>query len=416
MFETFNAAQYRALDDAAFEQRKSQVIELMSAETLPEGITDEMLYAEADLIEADTERRNKAVALRNAKVEKVIETAPVVETTKVEKRESGFKAVSEARYTDTAEYRKALAKSIATRTPMDAGILAKARQERAAGDPIAVNFADGFTNMTDPTFTTTVSTAAPIPLTLSEEIVRVRKEFGLIHPLVSETHYQGGYAIPISDLSVDYHWINDKQVSPLAPAMAEGYGRAMDAAILGGNGTTQPLGIINDPRVIDQTPSAGTGKAVVVEAGADDLADWTWWVKLLYKPEFNRLYRGDGTFLIGDSTFGTYIETLKDDVNRPLAKFDPLNDEAPLKIRGNRVVTLPNNLLGDFDSASTGDVVAIYGNLRNYALNFQPGMPLNTVSWDDNDTNTHKTKVLTAVDGKVVDNNGWVIVTKKAGA
>lgn len=455
MFEAYNAEQYRALDDAAFELRKSEVIDLMNAETLPEGVTDEMLYAEADLIEADTKRRNKAVALRNAKVEKVIETAKTVEATPTPQvRESGFKAVSEARYTDTAEYRKALAKSIATRTPMDAGILAKARQERAAGDPIAVNFADGFTNMTDPTFTTTVSTAAPIPLTLSEEIVRVRKEFGLIHPLVSETHYQGGYAIPVSDLSVDYHWINDKQVSPyqydenpevvsftwhqlearfartflaealmsdnykqlLAPAMAEGYGRAMDAAILGGNGTTQPLGIINDPRVIDQTPSAGTGKAVVVEAGADDLADWTWWVKLLYKPEFNRLYRGDGTFLIGDSTFGTYIETLKDDVNRPLAKFDPLNDEAPLKIRGNRVVTLPNNLLGDFDSASTGDVVAIYGNLRNYALNFQPGMPLNTVSWDDNETNTHKTKVLTAVDGKVVDNNGWVIVTKKAGA
>ena len=68
----------------------------------------------------------------------------------------------------------------------------------------------------------------------------------------------------------------------------------------------------------------------------------------------------------------------------------------------------------DFDAADAGAVVAIFGNLRNYTLNFQPGMPLSTVSWDDHETNTHKTKVLTAVDGRLVDNNGWVVIKKKA--
>ena len=79
-------------------------------------------------------------------------------------------------------------------------------------------------------------------------------------------------------------------------------------------------------------------------------------------------------------------------------------------------MTLPNSLLGDFDSASTGDVIAVFGNLKNYALNFQPGMPLSTVSWEDYETNTQKTRVLTAVDGKVIDNHGWVVITKKASA
>lgn len=455
MFETYDAAKYRALDDANFAVRKQEVKDLLSADTLPEGVTDDMLFAEADLIDADEKRRSRAASIRTGNLEAVKSGAGnvIASSAAPEQTRSSIKTVREARYTDSFEYRSALAKAIATRGQMPADVLAKARQERATGDPVAVSFADGYTNMTDPTFTAdALSTAVPIPLTLSEEIVRVRKEYGLIHPLVSETHYQAGYAVPIADLTVDYRWINDKQVSPyqydtdpgvvsftwhelearfartflaealmsdnfkalLAPALAEGYGRAMDTAILNGNGSTQPLGILKDPRVIDQTAGAGTGKAMVVEATKEDLADWTFWVKLLYKPEFNRLYRGDGTWLIGDSTFGTYIETLKDEVNRPLAKFDPLNDEAPLKIRGNRVVTLPNSLMGDFDLADEGDVIAVFGNLRNYALNFQPGMPLNTVSWDDHETNTHKTKVLTAVDGKVIDNNGWVILTKKA--
>ena len=86
------------------------------------------------------------------------------------------------------------------------------------------------------------------------------------------------------------------------------------------------------------------------------------------------------------------------------------------RIRGNAIDCLPVGLIPDFDAAEVGDVVAIFGNLRNYTLNFQPGMPLTTVSWDYHETNTPKTKVLTAVDGKLVDNNGWVVITKKASA
>ena len=467
-FSTMDAAGYRALSEDAFTKRIAEVKDLMNAETLPEGVTDEMLFEEARLIQEDMERRNKrnsfnglsyeAVQERNAKATSVLagEGNVIDSSAKVEqKRESGFKAVSEGRFEETIEYRRALAQHILRKAPMPAEMIARVRQERAAGDPVSVSFADGYTNATDPTWGEgTISTAIPIPITVSDEIIRVRKEYGILHPKVSETHYPGGYAIPVADLNVDYHWINDKQVSPyqyddepevisftwhelearfartflaealmrdnfkqlLAPALAEGYGRAMDAAILNGNGTTQPLGLLNDPRFIDQTPAAGTGKALVVEATADDLGDWAWWTKLLFNPEFNRLYRGDGEWIIGDSTFGTYIQTLKDEVNRPLVQLDIASGDNLPKIRGNAINTVPVGLMPDFDAATEGDVVAIFGNLRNYTLNFQPGMPLTTVSWDDHETNTHKTKVLTAVDGKLVDNNGWVVITKGASA
>ena len=467
-FSTMDAAAYRALSNEAFEKRFAEVKDLMNADTLPEGVTDEMLFEEANLIQADMERRSKrdafaglayaapkpeAVEERNAKATSALagEGNVVDSSAKVEQR-SSFKAVSEGRFIESVEYRNALAKHISRIAPMPAEYVARVRQERSAGDAVAVSFADGYTNMTDPTFSNTVSTPIPIPLTMGE-LIETRRESGLIYPLVSTTSFKGGVAYPLRDLTVDFHWINDKQVSPyqydtdptvitftwhelearfartnlvnalisdnfknqLGAALADGYGRTLDEAILNGNGTTQPLGITVDPRLVGNG-STIQPTATIVEATADDLSDWAWWVKLLYNPSFNRLYRNDGTWLIGDSTFGTYIETLKDEVNRPLAKFDPLNDEAPYKIRGNAVVTLPNSLLGDFDSADTDDVVAIFGNLKNYALNFQPGMPLSTVSWEDYETNTQKTRVLTAVDGKVLDNNGWVIITKKASA
>lgn len=473
MFESMNAEQYRALSNEAFQKRFAEVRDLMSADTLPEGVTDEMLFEEAELIKADMERRSKRDAFaglayeapaatpaqveeRSAKAKTAIagEGAVIDSTHKVEKRKSGFEVVSEEKFTNTLEYRRALAKHIMRQAPMPSDMIARARQERAAGDPVAVSFADGYTNVTDPTFPVFSGQDAlvPIPVAVSDQIVRVRKEYGLIHPKVNEAHVQGGLVVPVADLTVDYHWINDKQVSPyqyddvpetvfftwhelearfartmladalmrddfknlLADALAEGYGKAMDAAILNGNGSTQPLGLLNDPRFIDQTSGAGTGKAVVVEASADDLSDWSWWTKLLFNPAFNRLYRGDGEWLIADSTFGTYIQTLKDEVNRPLVQLNIASGDNLPTIRGNAITTLPVSLLPDFDAASAGDVVAIFGNLRNYTLNFQPGMPLSTVSWTDHETNTNKTKVLTAVDGKLIDNNGWVVIKKKA--
>ncbi len=466
MFTSMSAAEYRALSNEAFQKRFAEVKDLMNADTLPEGVTDEMLLAEADLIKADMERRSKRDAFaalsydapkieeRNAKATSVLSgEGQVVDSTNKVERKSGFQVVSNERFEESREYRQALAQHFLRRKEMPAEMIARVRQERAAGDPVAVSFADGYTNMTDPTFgSATVSTLVPVPLTLSDEIVRVRKEYGILHPLVNETHFPGGYAIPIADLTVDYHWINDKQVSPyqydgqpdvisftwhelearfartflaeaimrdnfkelLAPALAEGYGRAMDAAILNGNGTTQPLGLLKDPRFIDQTLNAGTGAALVVEATSDDLSDWAWWTKLLFNPQFNRLYRGDGSWIIGDSTFGTYIQTLKDEVNRPLVQLNLASGDNLPRIRGNAVNCVPVGLMPDFDAADAGAVVAIFGNLRNYTLNFQPGMPLSTVSWDDHETNTHKTKVLTAVDGRLVDNNGWVVIKKKA--
>ena len=73
-------------------------------------------------------------------------------------------------------------------------------------------------------------------------------------------------------------------------------------------------------------------------------------------------------------------------------------------------------ILPDFDTASPGDVVAIYGNMKDYLVNTQPGMPLTTKRWVDEDTNTEKIKSLVALDGKVLNPYGFILIKKKASA
>ena len=104
---------------------------------------------------------------------------------------------------------------------------------------------------------------------------------------------------------------------------------------------------------------------------------------------------------------------LHDDNNRPIALMNPLTEEQRLTLRGvGPVDTLPNGIMKSFDDAEVGDVIGIYGNLKNYTMNVQPGMPLTTTSWDDHETNLHKTKVLTAMDGRVSNPFGWVVLKK----
>ena len=478
MFKQFTAAEYRALDHDAFVARKQEVMDLMNADTLPEGVTDDMLFAEADLIEADTERRSRLNKLHNAKVEAVANGAGKViatteersEDTEAETRQmprtesfSSRNREMSQHYTDTKEYRTALAKHILGQERMPSHMAAKALQERAN---VPVDMADSFTNITDPTFQNTMTSLIMVPMTLAEEVQKELRETSILLPRVNQTYIQGGMAVSEYDLQVTGAWISDKEVSPyqsdydpeifywgynqfearfartflaqaimsdtytsqLAPALAECYANAVDKVIYDGTGVGQPRGITNDLRLLGsdglgldspldafstQRTGTGKGRALVITVNEDQVDDWKWWSTILYNTKFNRLYRNKGALLIADGTWGNHVNVLHDDNNRPISLMNPLNDEQTLTLRGvGNVIALPNTTIKPFDDAEVGDIVGIYGDLHNYTMNFQPGMPLSTVTWDDHETNTHKTKVLTAMDGRVHNPFGWLFIKK----
>ena len=471
-FTPMDAAQYRALSRDAFIERRQQVIDLLNAETLPEGVDLENLLAEADIIDAEVSLRNRQesarqkasarlndayVEERNAKATNVLSgEGQVVDTTKAQKR-SGFEVVSEQPYSTTYEYRKALHDHILRIRQMPGEMAFKAYR-----DNTAVSMNADYTNMTD-TFANTFSGLAVAPMDLSDAVIRELHEKAVLLDKVNQTFEQGMIAMSELDLQATGAWIGDKEVSPyqdeydpevftwtwhqfecrfartmlaeaimrdnykaqLAPAMAECYGYAMDAAILSGNGSTQPKGILTDTRLVgsdgkgkttDGSPSV-VGKALVLGVTAEDVDSWSFWASLLWNENFNRLYRNDGELIIADGTWGNHISILRDQVDRPIATWNPLNEEQPYTLRGVGPVTpVANSLVKSFDNASVGDVIGVYGNFKNYTINIQPGMPLTTVSWSDHETNTNKTTLLVACDGRVSNPFGWVILKKAASA
>lgn len=452
-FIPYSADQYRELDDIAFEARRKEIVNLLSADKLPENVTDEMLYAERDLIVADNDRREAAAELRNQTTTLVAQIAPIIATDKPKtERKTDIREVTRHAFTDSIEYRRALAAMIANHTPIPDDMMEKARQERATQSIIVngdYNAAGDFSN--------TYNSFVAIPNSLQGEIIREMKEtYGVLWQRTRQMSVQGGITFTAADLELTATWINDTEVSPyqeqtdgttfsfawhqlearfartmladallrddfkslVAPELARAMAAKLDAAILNGNGTTQPLGILVDPRLVGAGTEGQSGyiapTAAIMEVTEADMEDWKFWHKLLYNTAtFNRLYRNQGEWLFGDSTWGLHLDLLEDSNGRPLYKDDPYNDEQPLKLRNRPVTLVDDSILPSFDAAADGEVFGIFGNLNNYVINTQPGMAMSTVRWDDHETNTKKTKVLTALDGRVVNPYGFALLKKK---
>ena len=451
-FTPFGAAEYRALDAESLEQRRDAIVELLDAEELPEGITEESLYAERDLLVAEVERRNAKTQLRNASIAAVKAGAGKViaasePAAPAPQKRSTITPVNEPEhFTDTMEYRRALVDHILHRRAMPYDM-----QRRAAAD-IADSINGEFSSVGD--FTNVMQNFVAFPHSVMGGIIQQLDEYGNIYSKVQKLSLPGAIWYREDEIAYTASWINDTQVSeyneepdPTAfsftwhqlevrhsrtmlanallsddvkalvpPALAKAMVKAIEQAIFTGNGTDKPLGVTVDPRLVGSASPAVEGKAAIIEVSEDDIDDWTFWRKLLYDTaSFNRLYREQGEWTFGDSTWGLHIDCLRDDENRPLGKFDPLNDAAPLKLRNRPVNLVEDALLPSFDAAQPGDVIGIFGNWSNYVINTQPGMPLSTVQWSDYETNTEKTRVLVALDGRPVNPYGWAIL-KKASA
>ena len=455
-FTPMDAATYRTLDRDALEQRQADLRAVLEAEELPEGITLDDVMAEVDMVGEAITRKNAEAKLQRAKLDKVktgqgkviaqSDPAPQPQT-----RSSFQPAKEPEHFTDTREYRKALADHILRRRPMPYDM-----QQRANAD-IADSINGDFTSVGD--FTNVLSNTIAFPHTMMTGIIEKLDEYGNIFSKVQKLNLPGAISYKENELEFTASWIGDDQTSayqeeedPTAfsftwhqlevrtsrttlanalmtddlkamcpPALLKAMTKGIEAAIIGGNGTTQPLGLTVDPRIVGQGTSGQSGyiapRAAIIEVGEDDVDDWKFWHSLLYNTAaFNRLYRDRGEWTFGDSTWGLHIDLLHDEVNRPLSKTDVLNDEAVLKLRGRNVNLVEDALLPSFDDADAGDVIGIFGNWNNYVINTQPGMPMSTVQWSDYETNTEKTRVLTALDGRPVYPYGWAILKKKASA
>lgn len=285
---------------------------------------------------------------------------------------------------------------------------------------------------------------AIIPKTLIQEFINeIRKVYGQLFNKVRKLNVQGGVRFPVGELQATFHWISESTVSPrqdggtmedimfeynigeirvaqtllssivaldlfereVVSIMVKAYLQAMDLGIVNGTGKGQMLGILNDPRVTN-----------VVEMTAAEINNWTAWRKKFFAT-LPLGYRA-GEFIFPLATVDSYLETMADANNNPIfrqATGLEVNDGDSANPNGTffgRAISLVEpDVLPDFDTAQVGDVIGIFWQPEQYAINTNMEMAMKR--YFDEETNKWVNKLLTIVDGRVLDPKGFVLIKKK---
>lgn len=322
---------------------------------------------------------------------------------------------SDVPYTETVEYRTAFMKYVQTGEPI-----------MRAGEAISTN-----------------ESGSAIPITVMNDIINtVRKRYGNLYSKVRKISVQGGVEYPIGALSAKFKWINEKTVSPrqkagdlgkvvfnyhtgeirvaqtflsniltlsafetkLAEVIAIAYLEAMDYGIVNGSGNGCMTGILNDARI--------TNNVTMTSA---QINDWKAWRKNFFA-NLPLGYRG-GEFIFPVGTVDAYLETMSDANNNPIFRQatglevndgDAMNPNG--RFFGREISHVEPDIIADFDTASAGDVIGIYWQPDQYAINENFGFTMRR--YFDEETNEWVDKALVVVDGKVLNPNGFYLIKK----
>lgn len=319
---------------------------------------------------------------------------------------------------ETMEYRTAFMAYVQNGTPIPA--------EYRAGE--AINTGD---------------TGAAIPMTIMNEVINtIRERYGNLYSKVRKMNVQGGVKIPIGSLKASFKWINESTVSPrqkldklgsitfayntaeiriaqtflsqiltlsafeakITEVIAIAYLEAMDYGIVNGSGDGAMLGILNDPRVTN-----------TITMTAAQINNWSAWRKNFFA-QLPLGYRA-GEFIFPLSTVESYLETMADSNNNPIFRQatglevndgDARNPNG--RFFGREISLVEPNIIADFDSASQGDVIGIFWQPDEYAINENFGFTMRR--YFDEESNEWVDKALTVVDGKVLNPTGYYKILK----
>ena len=289
----------------------------------------------------------------------------------------------------------------------------------------------------------TADTGVAIPFTVMSQVINtVRKRYGNLYNKVRKTSVRGGVEYPIGALQASFKWINESTVSPrqkldklgkiqfayhtaeiriaqtflsqlltieafeaqIAEVIAVAYLKAMDEGIVNGSGVGSMTGILNDARITNS-----------VTMTAAQLSDWTQWRKRFFS-QLPLGYRA-GEFIFPVGTVDAYLETMADSNNNPIFRQatglevndgDALNPNGRFFGRG--ISLVEPDIIADFDTAQVGDVIGIFWQPNEYAINENFGFTMRR--YFDEETNEWVDKALVVVDGKVLNPNGFYKLIK----
>lgn len=299
------------------------------------------------------------------------------------------------------------------------------------GSPIPEKFMNADQN------TKTTDVGSVIPTTVMEKIVEKLESTGMILPLVTRTSYQGGLAIPTSSVKPVATWVaegqgSEKQKKPtgqivfsyyklrcavsvsfetsvvtlgvfettLINNIAEAMTKALEQAIISGTGVGQPKGILAETAPEGQN----------IEIGADE--DISYSTLIDAEAALPLAYEGEAVWCMTKKTFMKFVG-MTDQNGQPIARVNYGIAGRPERTLLGRTVVLNDYMTSLGATIEDDTVVAFLFNFKDYVLNTNYNITIKR--YEDNDTDDQVTKALMLVDGKVVDKNSLVTITKKAG-
>lgn len=380
---------------------------------LDEGKTDDAnaKMAEVEVLDDRFEAEAKVQANLNALAGKTVENPlidqGVVASMKGQESKTGMY--------DTDEYKKAFMAYVLEGTPI----------------PRELVNSDATTKTSD--------AGSVIPTSTMQKIYDKMEAIGMILPLVTHTSYKGGLAVPTSSVKPVATWAaegvgSDKQKKPtgsitfayyklrcaismslevsvvtypmfeaqfvenVATAMVE----AKERAILSGSGSGQPKGIMKE--------SVPEGQKITVAKDAEAL---TYADIVAAEAALPQAYDADAVWCMTKKTFFEQVVGMVDANKQPVARVNYGFEGKPVYAIFGRRVVLVGDYMSSFGASTSGDtVVAFIYNFRDYILNTNLAMTFRR--YTDNATDDEVTVAVELVDGKSVDNNSLVTITKSA--
>ena len=283
--------------------------------------------------------------------------------------------------------------------------------------------------------TTTTDVGAVIPTTIMNRIVEEMEAIGMILPLVTQTNLRGGVTYPTSTVKPVATWVaegatSDKQKKTvggitfayhklrcavsitletdqmalsafemsLAKGIADAMVKALEKAIINGSGTGQPKGILKE--------DVPEGQTVVLKGFALTYED-------VVKAEaaLPLAYENNAVYIMTKKTFMNFVGQV-DTNGQPIAKVNYGAANAPERyILGRKVICC--DYLPNLDASSAvNTAVALIFDMKDYAINTNYVMGLK--QYEDDDTEDQIFKSVMLADGKVIDNNGLVVIKTPA--
>jgi len=293
---------------------------------------------------------------------------------------------------------------------------------------------DKFRNASTTTKTTDVG--AVISPTVINRIVEKMESIGMILPLVTRTTFAPGATVPTSTVKPVATWVaegatSDKQKKTTGQIDIKGYKlrcaismtletsvmslqvfettfinnvseamvKAQEIAFISGTGTGQPKGVL--------TGTVETGQNIEIAAASDP----TYQTLVDAEAALPLAYENGAVWNMTKKTFMKFIGMV-DSNKQPIARVNyGINGQPERSLLGRRVVL--NDYMTSLGATITSDtVVAFLFDWSDYMFNTNYNMTIK--SYEDNDTEDQVTKAVMICDGKTIDKNSLVTVTKKS--